>query len=57
MTSLVSKMQIVISIMKDVLQDHFFFTLNVSLVLILVLNLILILMRIRRIHTKLSRTQ
>ena len=54
-------MQIVISIMKDVLQDHFLFTLNESLVLILVLNLILILtlilMRICRIHTKLSRTQ
>ena len=47
--------------MKDVLQDHFFFTLNVSLVLILVLNLILILililMHIRWIRTKLSRTQ
>ena len=43
--------------MKDVLQDHFLFALNVSLVLILVLNLILILMRIHQIHTKLSRTQ
>ena len=61
MTSLVSKMQIVISIMKDALQDNFLFTLNVNLVLILVLNLILIviliLVCIRQICTKLSRTQ
>ena len=51
----------VITAMKDVLQDYLLFTINVTLVLILVLNLvlvlILILMHICQLHIKTSRTQ